>query len=95
MISPRMSSTIAAPSTTFAAPPQRRPRSASTRAVMPTLVAVNVALTKAARSARVAEPRHGTVADGKRHRHADEGDERGLRAGQQQLAEIGLQADLK
>ena len=48
VIRPRMSSTTAAPSTTLAAGSWSRPRSASTRAVMPTLVAVKVAPTKTA-----------------------------------------------
>ncbi len=35
------------------------------------------------------------VADGERHRHADEGDERGLKPGPQQFGQIRLQADLE
>ena len=62
---------------------------------MPTLVAVKVAPTKTARSAGWPSHDMTAVADGERRRHADEGDERGLRPGPQQLTQVGLQADLE
>ena len=41
------------------------------------------------------EPVHDGVADGERHRHAHQGDERGLKTRAQQLAEVGLQPHLE
>ena len=61
MTRPRMSSAIAAPSTVFASTLARARRSPNTRAVMPTLVAVNAAPTNTASLPDIPSPRPTTA----------------------------------
>ena len=94
MIRPSTSSATAAPSTMRASTVASARRSPKTRAVMPTLVAVERGAEEDRRLGVEAEPDAGAGADDERDGDADDGDEHRGPADPAELAEVHLHADL-
>ncbi len=96
-MSPRTSSMTAAPRIVSASGRRMTPRSFSTRAVMPTLVAVRVAPTNTPTSmcALRKEPGGDPPAEGERHGQSDQGDQRRRRARPGEGPQIGLEPDVE